>query len=242
MNKNAEPTFAIGTLFNRTWRAFTFNPLFFLGVAAAASLPLGLISYWFSDFDNEFWPTMIWSFAAAIIAQILLAFGWFGALKALKRERADAGDSFSFTAEWFRPLSAATLLYGLVINVGAWFFIVPGLIAACFFCVALEACVIERLGVVECFKRSVYLTRGFRWPLFGLNLLLLIVDYGFYSVAESLILARSGDTGLSAMIAELLGFPLDAFFNVFFVAIYVELKRLKESALINRDQVVGVFD
>ena len=51
---------------------------------------------------------------------------------------------------------------------GAILLLVPGLILAVMWSVVAPACVVERTGVFGAFSRSQELTRGYRWPIFGL--------------------------------------------------------------------------
>jgi hypothetical protein len=54
--------------------------------------------------------------------------------------------------------------------------IVPGLVLLTMWCVGTPACVVERTGPLASLKRSAQLTKGYRWKLFGLLLLLGVVS------------------------------------------------------------------
>lgn len=68
------------------------------------------------------------------------------------------------------------MLLGLVIGLGDTFglvlLIVPGLMLYIIWWVAAPVLVVERLGVIEALSRSSELTRGGRWKIFGVELIL----------------------------------------------------------------------
>jgi len=68
----------------------------------------------------------------------------------------------------FRSATAAWLLEAVAILIGLVVLIIPGLIVMTIFFVVLPACVIERTGAIGSLKRSVMLTKGHRWSVFGL--------------------------------------------------------------------------
>lgn len=80
------------------------------------------------------------------------------------------------------PLFAVYVLMLLGIWVGTIFLVVPGIMLAVMWSVALPAIVAERPGVFGAFSRSRALTKGARWHVFGI-LLLACVIYLLASIA-----------------------------------------------------------
>ena len=70
---------------------------------------------------------------------------------------------------------ATVFLQNLIFYAGLVLLIVPGLIVATRWYVALSVCIVEKRGVIDSFKRSAALTKGHRWKFFGI---LLVVTFG----------------------------------------------------------------
>lgn len=75
------------------------------------------------------------------------------------------------------PLIGLTILAYLAIMVGLVLLVIPGIMIGVMWCVAGPALVDERTGVIGAFGRSSYLTKGARWKIFGLLLLLFVIMY-----------------------------------------------------------------
>lgn len=90
------------------------------------------------------------------------------------------------------PLLFLSFIAVLGILFGLLFLIVPGVILMVFWSVAIPALVIERPGILGSLSRSRNLTRGFRWPIFGL----LVVYMVAYGVVSSVV---GGVAGVAAM-------------------------------------------
>jgi hypothetical protein len=82
-------------------------------------------------------------------------------------------ESLNVALQRFWPLIGLTLA-GLLTMVGLALLLVPGLIFATLWFVSLPACIVEQLGPWKSLDRSRELTRGHRWKVFGLVLLLVI--------------------------------------------------------------------
>jgi hypothetical protein len=75
----------------------------------------------------------------------------------------------------FLPLLGLAILLGLGVFAGCLLLIVPGVILALAWSVAFPALVLENRGIFDAFRRSAALTRGKRWSIFLLFLLVGIV-------------------------------------------------------------------
>jgi uncharacterized membrane protein len=108
---------------------------------------------------------------------LLLALGWLRvALETTKGVKPEVGDLFKF--EGYGPYILASLLFALGFYIGLILCIVPGIIFAVAFGF-YGFVVVERgdgVGVVESLKASADLTRGYRWQLFGLGIVLVLIN------------------------------------------------------------------
>jgi hypothetical protein len=105
--------------------------------------------------------------------------------------------------------------------------------------VAVAACVVERRGPFGAMGRSQQLTKGHRWRIFGMMLLLLIISY-IISVLVGLMLSPAG-----SMIVTFLGnlawsAILGAYFATAVAVSYHDLRVAKEG--VDIEQIASVFD
>jgi hypothetical protein len=113
---------------------------------------------------------------------------------------------------------------------------VPGLILATIWFVALPACIVERLGPRRSLRRSLQLTKGHRWKVFGLVLLLLVPTWGSSFVGWLLSAATSE---LMGTVAELLCTTIATALTAAIVVVtYYDLRVVDEGADIERLAVV----
>ena len=142
---------------------------------------------------------------------------------------ADIGGSMSAAFGLILPLIGLTILSGLIILIGLVLLIVPGIIAYVALSVAVPILVEERRGVTECLERSAALTKGSRWSVF---LLLLILGVAYLVVAAAL------GGAMAAVGAETLQYGAEAaavtvtslFMSAMTASLYVELRTVKEGA------------
>jgi hypothetical protein len=111
------------------------------------------------------------------------------------------------------PLIVAGLVAGFAIAVGLILLIVPGLILLTLWAVIVPVIVIERTGAFEAFGRSRELVRGHGWQVFGVIVVLFLVQF-VVSAAIQAILVGITDSfagyALADLIMRLLIAPLSA--------------------------------
>ncbi len=115
----------------------------------------------------------------------------------------------------------------------------PGLILFTMWFVAIPVCVVERLGPISSLGRSRRLTKGHRWKILGLLLLLYLIG-----IITSIFLGGTftalGGTPL-AMIGALIWSAIwGTFASVVIVVTYHDLRVAKEG--IDTEQIIAVFD
>ncbi|CAN5478626.1 hypothetical protein BH10PSE3_BH10PSE3_22630 [soil metagenome] len=95
----------------------------------------------------------------------------------LNGRRVVIGESLKVGLRNCLPLIGLAILLGLGVMIGFVLLIVPGVILLVMWSVAVPAKVVEKIGVTESFSRSSDLTRGRRWPIFGLLLIYVIAAW-----------------------------------------------------------------
>src|SRR5215813_367278 len=127
----------------------------------------------------------------------------------------------------------------LLMWLGLCLLIIAGLILYTIWFVALPAYVVERIGPWSSLRRSRELTKGHRWKLFGLALLLFIGGFGS-SLLQFALAAVDADP-IVELIGRLIWQGLWVSFVTTVVAVaYHDLRVAKEG--VDIDQIAGVFD
>jgi hypothetical protein len=106
-------------------------------------------------------------------------------------------------------------------------------------CVAVPVCMVERAGPWRSLRRSMRLTKGYQWKIFGIVLLLFA---GFVAVDNlfATVLWAIGDVAMRYVVSAIWYAVWGAFLAVFLGVTYYELRRVKEG--VNLEQIVSVFD
>ncbi len=99
----------------------------------------------------------------------------YGTFQDLRGQRAGIGDCITRGLVSIVPVIIGSILLSLGVSVGLMLIVVPGLILLVMWWVYIPAIVVESKGIIEAFGRSRELTRGRRWHLLGLILIVGIV-------------------------------------------------------------------
>lgn len=92
--------------------------------------------------------------------------------------RATLGECLSVALARFLPVIVVSFLFGIAVILGMILLIVPGVMLAIMWSVVVPVTVEERTGIFGAFGRAQDLTRGARWKIFGLFLLLFLIAIG----------------------------------------------------------------
>ena len=173
--------------------------------------------------------------AALILSAILQASLIYATVQDLSGQKKPIGDSLATGLRAFLPLILLTILLSLGIGLGFVLLIVPGVMLACAWCVAVPVLVAERRGVFETFGRSADLTRGNRWRIFALFLLYLVAAIvvsaviGAFAGVGAAVAALQGGFSPIFAIVNALGSAVTAVVGATGVAVlYVELRQARE--------------
>lgn len=255
--------FSIGNVLAQSFRSIGRNPVLLIGVPfVCGGLPQGLISFlqqgdqqqlrdYMMRLDSgSVSPAMIiGAVAVFLLIAIPLALISQGAmiratLGAIQGEKASLGDCLAVAFSRMLPLLGLMILSGLAIGFAFLLLIVPGIILSLVWYVAAPVLVVEQLGVSESLSRSADLTRGYRWSLFGLAIIVGIIGFtanmlvGGMGAAFAAAAARAGDGSLTTTVAVLVGVfgaigsTVSAVLSgVVPTALYVELRQAKEGPI-----------
>ena len=154
-------------------------------------------------------------------------------------EKAQIGSWVRFGLSRFWPIIGAAILITLGAGIGFALLIIPGVILGLMWSAALSVCVIERRGPIKCLGRSAFLTKGHRWALLGLFILVAIVALIVYAVLFGVLFATRSPAAIAIglLVVTVAGTTLGALLQA---SIYRNLRLAKEG--IGTGQVAAVFD
>jgi hypothetical protein len=254
---------SIGQVFSRAFGVITGNPATVLGLpfvfGALPGLILRLIAQgvgYSAGFAGRISPGGPFTSATSIVIVVILAVVsialWMTAQGGMVRATvaySDEGRVVSFgeaASAGLRasvPLFAMWVLFSISVFFGlAIFLAIPGIILCAMWAVTQPALVEERTGVFGAFGRSYDLTKGSRWIVFGLGLIMLAVSLTYFtlsitiSIAAAAVFGGPGAAGAGGWGLLLVGLLVGAAVSTVFSAIiatiqaslYVELRNAKE--------------
>ena len=216
---------------------------------------LGWVQFSMSPQAGEMGPiSMVTTVIAGIAGYILTVIGSAllqasvtrVAVADLNGERVSAFEQARKSTASILPLIGVSFLATLGVLFGMLFLFVPGVILAVLWSVSQPVCVVERPGVFASLARSRNLTRGYRWPIFGLFVVYLIaysvVSMVIGGVIGAILLAGgSAAVAVSTIVISVITSIAGSMLGVAGVAaIYYELRAAKEG--VGVDQLAAVFD
>ncbi len=174
-----------------------------------------------------------------MIAQGVLAGALaFGVFQALRGQRVSLGACLSRGFARLLPIVVISLVTGVGVMLGMLLLIVPGIMLACAWYVAVPVTAVERLGVGAALTRSQDLTRGYRWSIFGMFMLLIVLMLLVMTVLVGLFSAMGSLP--AAIISGLVGVFLGLYGGVLGAVAYHDLRITKEGA--TTDELVKAFE
>lgn len=253
MGKTAsQPCLSFGSVLARTWNMLFKKPVTFFGLTGGAILPAVLVETFMVQPDTlntlsvilqvlaSIWALAIGQGAIAhVVYQVLLDENAVSVDKAVSRSMASfpsvLATSLVMSAIIIAGLILSVVIAALVVNlvanaviiVGSLLLIIPCLLLVCIFAITIPACVVERLGPFESLERSAELTRGSRWTIFFLLLLVegtaKVTGYFMFFVVAS-----QSDQIQAEWVETLFNIAFMAFGLVMLAIIYCDLWSKKE--------------
>lgn len=233
----AEGEFRIGRVFSRTVTLLSRNFPIYFAVAALAALPGVLLEH--SGAQKGGAGPLLGFILMVVLGPLSQAIMLHGAFQDMRGGPVSLSESVRAGFGRWLPLIGLSLCMGLAVAMGFLLLIVPGLILMTMWYLATPACMVERLGVSASFARSSALTKGHRWQVFGM-ILLITIPAAVMAVVIKAALGLTGSTGLVISGSLVWTALVGAFGAIFAVVTYHELRVAKEGVDIR--QLAAVFD
>jgi hypothetical protein len=243
----AEGDFRVGRILSRTSSVLSRNFLPFFIVTAIANLPGALLIKISTDPANLTPEAAFGSLGLIFVGLILTvvlnvlcqAIVLYGAFQDMRGRPVNLVESLQVGFARFFPIIGLAIVAYFLITLASMLLIVPGLILLTMWFVATPACVVERLGPIRSMRRSSQLTKGHRWKVFGLILLVAVLGSIIIGVINLGFELMAGPIG--ALIAGVvLNGIWGAFYAIAVVVTYHDLRVAKEGS--NIEQIAAVFD
>jgi hypothetical protein len=242
----AESDFRVGRVLGRAATIFSQHFITFFLVAAVAAVPTVLLIQRNADAMVGGAPSAnlllmigIGFLLAMVLGMLSQAVMLHAAFQAMRHRPVSLGESLRVGFARVIPILLLAIVMGFVLGLAFLALIVPGLILLTMWWVATPACVVERTGPWTSLKRSAALTKGHRWKVFGLLLLLFVVNVFVSQILEVVIVLVGSD--ILSILARLIWAALYGAYNAIAVVMtYHDLRVAKEG--IDIEQIASVFD
>jgi hypothetical protein len=242
-------SFYVGDVVARAWNVFIGNLPFFLGITLLTYLAIGIVvgllvlPFVLVGAGGDAW----WLIFVGVVVGLLVFFSLnmigeavllLGAFQRMRGQPLRVNEALQRAFARFFPLIGLGILWAVGVMVGFILLIVPGVILLCVWWVVVPACIVEDLGPIQSLSRSAELTRGYRWKVFGLFVLLTVIN-GIGGKMVDLVFGLAGD--VVAGIGSLCWFVAwTAFSNCVLIMTYHDLRVAKEG--IDTEQIASIFD
>ncbi len=244
------PQFTIGKVISTSLAVLIRNFVPFAIIAAIISVPYMIVERNFAV-DPVALQAMIkqgqlpWTNVAVYLAVIVATSSLtsaalvYGTFQDLRGQRATIGDSLTRGFSALVPVLLAAIAYTILYLIGFVLLIIPSIIVVVALWVYVPAIIVEKKGVGAAFTRSRELTKGRRWSIFGL---LIVVGVAAFLVSWLtafifvLIVGHSGADYAGDVARILIG----AFSAVLVAVGYYYLRADKEGVAIG--DIAKVFD
>lgn len=244
----APSSFRVGAVLGRTFELLFREFFKFVGLSVIIWIPFLLIeglSIVGQATSGGFGPSpgagalgwlgiaLFWASSVVVQAVIL-----YGAFQVMSGQSFALVDSLKVGLARFFPVIGLMIVMGIAVGLGS-LLIIPGIIFYVMWSAALPACVVERRGPFESMSRSAELTSGHRWRVFGILLVIGVVN-SLSQLAIAFILGTMGSPTIVLLGVFVWIVLAGAYSSISVAVIYHDLRVAKEG--IDIDRIVAVFD
>jgi uncharacterized membrane protein len=241
---------SIGQVFSRGLGVIVDNPVIVFGIAFLfGALPSVAITWlrqqWLLGIKDNYQmlgsaAVVLVSMFVGLVLQTLVQGSLVRATLAYARgEKATFSQCVGSALAVVLPLILLGILMVLGIWLGMILLFVPGVMLFVMWSVASPALVAERTGVFEAFGRSRFLTKGARWKVFGIEVILIVVYYVFIGAFAATTFSATGSNFATSISTDGLSFGwivatvisstlATTVWSTVQTSLYVELRNWKE--------------
>ncbi len=237
-------TFRLADVFGKTIAIYRRRFPAFIVLTVIVSIPyyLAVFAYYLGgvhEYSSAFFAMISALGVLGILTQSLASGAvMHGVVQDLRGRTFSVDDSLRTLWRHLMPMLGVAICTTLLIVMGMLLLLVPGIILACAYFVSTPVCIAEQAGVFASMSRSGFLTRGYRWPVFGMLLLLYVAGLGLNGIVS--FATEPMGAAASLIFDQALAVVVGAFEGVLTGVVYYDLRVAKEG--IDIDKIAGVFD
>lgn len=242
--------FRIGSVIGRGISVFFGNIVAFVLVTIVIFIvPIVLAVFVFGTMGSglaTFLTILLWFIAYFWLSAALV----YGVVSDLRGNKASVGQILSGALSVLIPVLFVSIVVGLLVAVGTMAFVIPGIILYVMFWVAVPAAVVERTGVIDSMKRSLALTKGYRWQIFFvlviwtvITIIIQLIVAFAVGVPFGATAAMAGQASVSVgaeLITQVVSMLLSGISASILAVGYHDLRVVKEG--IGSDEIARTFD
>jgi hypothetical protein len=237
-----------GHTVSRGLSIFTANIVPFLLIVALVRAPVIALTYFGvlsltaqEDALARSFVLLVSSLLTIVFGQIATGAVTYGVVQQLRGRKASFGRCLRVAAERLGAIIGVSLLAAILTMFAAMLFVIPGIIAMCAFYVAVPVAVSEDASVSGALRRSRDLTRGSRWQVLGVIVLLALLAMAIaFAVGFPLGMAFGTSSSVTEAFKQVIAIPAEALGAVVAAVTYHDLRTAKEGG--NADDIAQVFD
>jgi hypothetical protein len=230
------PAIRVGDVLGTSARLYLSRIGPFTVLALVAFAPLFIVSLLLSKSGSL---GLLYNIVQVVCTSLADAAILFGVVQVLRGRDFTFTESMNIGVGRLGPVVGLSFAVGILAGLGAILLIIPGLIVMTMFAVAIPVCVVERLGVGDSMRRSAFLTKGNRWRVFGIVILVFVATVIIAGIVGFIIALIGGET-----LVDIALYPIEALagaFNAVVVGVlYYQLRAAKEG--VDIEKIAAVFD
>jgi uncharacterized membrane protein len=237
----------IGDVFSQARKIFVTRWAIYSGIVMIAYAPMLAVNARNGSISGPVRASIGFDFSATIlgsllgIAILMLAHAaiYVSVSQEISGRPFSIGQSINAALRQSPALIAVLLLTWLYAIFAALLLVVPAIIVFCIYAVASPACVVERIGPIKAMSRSAFLTKGNRWRVFGLMVLLFLVT-GLLSQFVIFLAKLAGGPIFSLVVSAPVQGIVGGFSAAAIAVLYAKLRIAREG--VDIDHIAAVFD
>ena len=254
MRAGSSPQFTIGNVLGTSFSVLGRNIVPFAVITIIVAIPSILLTRFYginpvammeaaragyfsaSDFSSRmfvYW--LVVTLTSSLVSAALV----YGTFQDLRGQPASVGDAITRGFSLLVPVILAALAYSILLTIGFVLLFVPGIVIMVALWVYMPAIVVEKRGVGGAFSRSRELTKGRRWSIFGV-LIVVGVMYWIASWIIGFVFGLAFGLGGVFWASQLAKILLTLFAAVLTAVGYYYLRADKEGIAIH--DLAAVFD
>jgi hypothetical protein len=234
--------FDIGEVLKQTFSVYFANFSAFVAICTLVLIPSVLTQIWVTlqQIEDPFsvpWGGLLLMALNFLLVPLATAALTYGVFQYVRGRKATIAECLSQGLKRLFPVIGVSFLVGVITVFALLLLVVPGIIAAVVLSAAVPAAVIERPGVTGALSRSAELTKGDRWPVFGVLFLLFVLSFIVGFPVGMLQLVSLPLYLVGAVLIQIVFTGLRATSGTL---IYYHLRKAKEA--IDVEDIAAVFD